>query len=100
MASQIYQKLCGENFEIRLLTILPSAHFSAPIECQIHATTLAQSPPPKYRALSYVWGDPNDRVEISLNDVSRQATVNLASALRYIRDKEEEVVLWADAICL
>jgi hypothetical protein len=28
------------------------------------------------------------------------ASINLASALQYIRDKEEEVVLWADAICI
>jgi hypothetical protein len=100
MASQIYQKLKAEDFEIRLLTILPSAELSAPINCQIHITTLAQSPPPKYRALSYVWGDPRNTLEISLNNVSVQVTINLASALQHIRDKEEKVVLWADAICI
>jgi hypothetical protein len=100
MASQIYQELKAEDFEIRLLTILPSADFSAPISCRIHVTALAQSPPPKYRALSYVWGDPRNTLEISLNGVSLQVTINLASALRHIRDKEEEVVLWADAICI
>jgi hypothetical protein len=100
MASQIYQELKAEDFEIRLLTILPSADFSAPINCRIHVTVLAQAPPPKYRALSYVWGDPGNTLEIFLNDVSFQVTVNLASALQHIRDKEEEVVLWADAICI
>jgi hypothetical protein len=100
MTSQIYQELKAEDFEIRLLTILPSADFSAPINCRVHVTTLAQAPPPKYRALSYVWGDLRNTLEIFLNGVSFQVTINLASALQHIRDKEEEVVLWADAICI
>jgi hypothetical protein len=70
MASRIYQELKAEDFEIRLLTILPSADFSAPINYRIHVTTLTESPPLKYRALSYVWGDPRNILEISLNGVS------------------------------
>jgi hypothetical protein len=100
MAPQIYQELSVDDLEIRLLTILPSADFVAPIKCRVHATVLAVTPSPKYKALSYVWGDPNNTLEISVNGAIRQVTTNLASALRYIRDTEEEVVLWADAICI
>jgi hypothetical protein len=100
MASQQYHKLIEEDFEIRLLTVLPSEDFLAPIECTFRTVALAQGPSPKYKALSYTWGDAHNTSEISLNGISRQVTVNLASALRHLRDTENETVLWADAICI
>lgn len=56
-------------------------------------------------ALSYTWGDHNKTAPIVIDDVEFQATVNLETALRYMRPKEgppagPRIRLWIDAICI
>lgn len=54
----------------------------------------------KYEALSYTWGDPNDRTQIYLDDQPFSVTVNLKSALRCLRLPDKDRVLWTDSICI
>lgn len=71
--------------------------------------------PPVYEALSYVWGDPDVTRGIAVSDEGRddaetkgqvgqegelQVTVNLYSALQYLRLKDRPRVLWVDAVCI
>jgi Heterokaryon incompatibility protein (HET) len=100
MTSLLYQELNNQRQDIRLLHIAPSLDFQALIECRLSTASLATVPPPKYKALSYVWGDPNVTSEIVVNGISWQVTTNLAAALRRIRSNTDSVVLWADAICI
>src|ERR1700761_9545358 len=103
--SQLYHPLDSKNKEVRLLRILPEAYSgipdkSSPVLCELFTTGLAGPTWPTYRALSYVWGDENEVTPILVNGIVIQVTTNLASALRHIRDKTTEVVLWADAVCI
>ena len=55
---------------------------------------------PVYEALSYTWGDPNDREEIQVNNQVMRVTKNLKAALLALRDADEERVMWVDAVCI
>lgn len=55
---------------------------------------------PGYIALSYVWGDANQRVPILLNGRSLSVTSNLYETLIYIRDVAAEAFLWVEALCI
>jgi hypothetical protein len=105
MKPSTYSPLSYSNREIRLVTIHLSSEKSAPIECTTITVSLDQAP--SYHALSYCWGDPSITVPIRLNGAEVQVTENLGVALRYfraalgeLRDKNQQVRLWIDAICI
>ena len=87
--------------EIRLLFIRPALCFGYPIICSLITLdyTAAES---QYEALSYVWGMSKGMYfrPITVNNKSYQITPNLDSALRHLRHRDRERVLWVDAICL
>lgn len=82
---------------MRLVTLLPG-DFSNDIRCTL--TTVSLIDEPFYEALSYVWGNPTNRCDINLQDVSFPVTINLESALRYLRYRDLPRILWIDAICI
>jgi hypothetical protein len=98
MASFVYETLDRDSQEIRLVTILPAARCSTPIECTIRKVSLKDAP--TYTALSYAWGDPGVTTPVLVNGVEFQVTTNLESAFRHIRDDVNPLVLWTDAICI
>ncbi|KAH8660892.1 heterokaryon incompatibility protein-domain-containing protein [Tricladium varicosporioides] len=56
-----------------------------------------------YVAMSYAWGDPNEKKEIILNGHSVQVTTNLESGLRHFRNMEyfrKGGKIWIDALCI
>ncbi|KAK0639450.1 Fructosamine kinase-domain-containing protein [Cercophora newfieldiana] len=53
-----------------------------------------------YTALSYVWGNPRNTTSCICGDRAARITVNLAEALRALRDPQVPLRLWADAICI
>lgn len=99
MAATIYTPLYKSLQQMRLLVLQPSADFAAPIECSLHISDhLAEDEP--YRAISYAWGDLTITKPILVNGIDIQITVNLESALHYIRDPSKPAVLWADVVCI
>lgn len=100
--SQIYRPLDPQSQQIRLLRIFPSSELEAPIYCSIFEADLKDDPPPIYRALSYAWGDPKLTAEINIEGNEAPTTIgpNLSLAIRYIRHDSDDVVLWADALCI
>jgi hypothetical protein len=62
--------------------------------------------PPVYKALSYVWGDASDRVNIvildeeNLNEHTVSITKSLYRALRRLRLGHCNAYIWADALCI
>ncbi|CAG5155743.1 uncharacterized protein ALTATR162_LOCUS3813 [Alternaria atra] len=56
--------------------------------------------PPKYNALSYVWGDDKDTSGITLDNDPFDVTRNLYAALRHLRDTGQTRNFWIDAICI
>jgi hypothetical protein len=95
---KLYQRLSKENLEIRILNLLPASDPCAPIECILQTVSLQDEV--KFRALSYVWGDPTVTTTILLNGEMFPVTINLGAALRRFRDPDNVVAIWADAICI
>ncbi|KAF5682982.1 heterokaryon incompatibility het-6 [Fusarium circinatum] len=105
-----YQPLNKDKREIRLLEILPITPDDK-VNCKLHTVLL--TPDLYYTCISYVWGDPNITEDIVVDGVTRQVTVNLATALRHLKqhwidierksDPELDTSkfrLWADALCI
>jgi hypothetical protein len=95
-----YNPVDSSHHEVRLVILAPASDFSADIHCSLRHVCLSSSEKPQYEALSYVWGDPNDTREIFLHGESFQVTTNLESALRHLRSRTGERVLWVDAIAI
>ncbi|KAI1415164.1 HET-domain-containing protein [Hypoxylon sp. FL1857] len=93
----VYTPLNGTGRQIRLVTICPGI-WSDIIECILHTTSLDDSP--RYEALSYVWGDANKKVPISLDGRTFEVTENLYYALRRLRSTSSTRSMWIDAICI
>lgn len=95
------------------LVRLKAGAWEEPLDCELR-TFNAESVPP-YIALSYVWGNLNNKVRLQLNCQDFNATENLYHALRRIRawdrtneaqdlklgvDTDNLLWIWADAICI
>ncbi|KAI0383435.1 HET-domain-containing protein [Hypomontagnella monticulosa] len=83
--------------QFRILTLLPGSG-EQPLECILEHGEIGESPP--YEAISYVWGDPENKVEIICNGKTLAITAGLEEALRHFRLRSEKKSLWADAICI
>ncbi|KAI0858993.1 heterokaryon incompatibility protein-domain-containing protein [Xylaria cubensis] len=82
---------------IRLLT-LKAGVWEDPIECELSVEHVDNLPP--FEALSYAWGDPEDRTPITVTGNMFRVTVNLATALRHLRYSDRPRSLWIDALCI
>lgn len=93
-----YQGLDTSQKQIRLIELQPGG-FLEPMRVSLSRTSLDDNP--KYDALSYLWGDPSVTAPITVeHDKHFQVTVNLEKALRDLRQEEQSVILWVDAICI
>src|SRR5690348_15138303 len=92
-----YSPLQRHLREIRLLVVLQGA-WSDDVFCRLENVPLDEQP--EYEAVSYVWGDFQDKRLIKLNEYSFPVTSNLESALRHLRRPSSERTLWVDAICI
>jgi len=83
--------------EIRLLHLHPSStdRITATLSVKDLASAVGT-----FACVSYVWGDPNKTVPIEVDEQQVQITTNLFDFLCHIRDPNETLTLWADAICI
>jgi hypothetical protein len=105
-SSELYADL-GPS-DIRLVEILPSPQFDAPLRLRI--TTVSLDNQPHYAALSYVWNPHDGTIDTSslpervvvVNHKHSQLTVgaNLGAAMRQLRLEDTVCTLWIDAICI
>lgn len=68
------------------------------IRCRVKQVFFSDRP--KYRALSYMWGDETVRIPIFLNGKRFTVAENLFRALGYLRLENFEGPFWIDAICI
>jgi heterokaryon incompatibility protein (HET) len=92
-----YTPLAVEKNDIRLLD-LHAGKFNDPIQCSLRHVFL--QPGVNFTALSYAWGDPNKRKNITINQCSMSVTINLYDALQHMRHITEPRSLWIDALCI
>lgn len=85
----IHPPLDAAKREIRLVRLPrpPAEHAQRPtgIIIALELRTVSLDDDPSYAALSYVWGDPADTVEIKINGYTSAVTRNLHGALRQFR---------------
>ncbi|CAG9977965.1 unnamed protein product [Clonostachys byssicola] len=92
-----YSALDADNSEIRLFEIAPGDGDDE-ICCSLSVVSLNNHP--RFEALSYVWGDPSIKKNVTVDGASHLVTVNLESALRDLRYPSNRRTIWADAICI
>ncbi|KAI1398800.1 HET-domain-containing protein [Hypoxylon fuscum] len=83
--------------QFRVLTLLPGSGEQL-LECVLEHGDIDKSP--SYEAISYVWGNPREKVEIVCNGKTLTITAGLGEVLRHFRSPLERRSLWADAICI
>lgn len=121
MSSYVYKPLVSGE-EIRLLYLQPG-RVDEDIEIGIFTARFQPKMRPRYDALSYVWGSMDNPRIIKVYDRSQKkkhrflsllqrgqsphenpstlaVTQNLESALRHLRETEENRIFWIDAICI
>ena len=97
-----YEPLDARESEVRLLTLLPGGT-SAKLRVSLSIVPFQVQSPPKFEALSYVWGsteNPDFFIVGETGDVTIGVTQNLAVALRHLRYRHQPRTLWFDAICV
>ena len=94
----IYSPLSTDSQEIRLLCVSPAQSWSCALVCTLRTVSLLDQP--NYKALSYVWGDKEDVLNIRLEDEEVSVTSHLAFALKRVRQSEDSLLIWVDALCI
>jgi hypothetical protein len=97
-----HHRLLSSPRSIRLLALLPSLEFQAPLETTLTEAGLddVSETEKSYEALSYVWGS-RFGTEPSQRDGKILLVIpNCESALRHLRLKDKTRILWVDAICI
>ncbi|KAL2133225.1 hypothetical protein VTI74DRAFT_2734 [Chaetomium olivicolor] len=88
--------------EIRIVTIQPGA-FDDPIICTLEHIKISDTKDESlaYEAVSYAWGDPIETRPIALdNHIWYPVTLNLFSALTYLRHRTTPLRFWIDSLCI
>jgi hypothetical protein len=100
MSPYRYKSLWSDH-NTRLLRLLPHQDKNAGIECELLEYSLQNSYGTHlYEALSYVWGNPNEKLPIVVDKHHFNVTINLHAALAHLRNHAFERILWIDAICI
>jgi Heterokaryon incompatibility protein (HET) len=92
-----YEPISKESRDIRLAKILPGKYTDT---LEIMLSNVSLNDDLNYTALSYTWGDSSNTCPITVNGHCVQVRVNLANAFLHIRKLDEDVVIWADALCI
>ncbi|KAK5745778.1 hypothetical protein LTR17_001280 [Elasticomyces elasticus] len=95
--NNIYAPIDTQAQEVRLLLLAPGGETDVPTGVLLHYTL---DDCPAYTALSYTWGDASLRIPITINGCLFLVTGNLYAALEKLRDPDEAVLLWIDAISI
>jgi hypothetical protein len=82
---------------IRLVKLAPGDR-GAPLQCSL--IQVDSDMPQQYEAMSYAWGDPDDRRDIACDGRRLPITRNLHEALWHFRHVNQPKYLWADAISI
>ena len=84
----------------RLLKLSPRTDVEGRMVCSLVEYGLQDGNRPAYKALSYTWGDTQERLPIMINGELAHITSNLHGALATLRRSGDERALWIDALCI
>ena len=96
-----YQYRCLDRArrEIRLLILEPGSGTDM-IRCTLEHAFIDTTPQPLYETISYVCGDPSNKLPIILCGHGVQAMATSEAALRRMRLRDQPRTLWIDSICI
>lgn len=101
----IYDGPLPSDDHIRLLELLPGNGYDQ-VECRLHVACLPRDKH-TYCALSYTWVlrskygfDDETKLQIKVNGVPTDVSLNLAAALNRLRYSDASRIVWADALCI
>jgi Heterokaryon incompatibility protein (HET) len=94
---EMYSYEALEGSDIRIATLKPGA---AADPISISLRHVGPQDEPKYKALSYTWGDPKDECSLQCGGAQLTVTKNLYSALVHLRDERNPRNFWIDAVCI
>ncbi|OSS44309.1 hypothetical protein B5807_11033 [Epicoccum nigrum] len=99
MRPYVYEPLDVSQVSFRLVRLVQGE--DSDIKCDLfHAAIYDAEDAIEYEALSYTWGS-NDKPHcIEINGRSLNVTKSLLEALQHLRQKNEDRILWIDAICI
>jgi hypothetical protein len=92
-----YNRLTRDR-TIRVLDLAPGT-WDEPVNCSLRTVHLDDDDP-RYEAISYAWGDPDDRKPVICNGCATTTTRSLVEALQRFRHARTTRTLWADALCI
>ncbi|KAH8693477.1 heterokaryon incompatibility protein-domain-containing protein [Phaeosphaeriaceae sp. PMI808] len=99
MTSFKYEPISLAGPAFRLLRLLKGD--DDPIQCQLFESKLASPEHVRdYAALSYTWGSTSRPCDIVINGSKAPVTKNAYLALRDLRYKEKDRILWIDVLCI
>ncbi|KAI3326824.1 ankyrin [Xylariaceae sp. AK1471] len=99
MESFTYDHIDLERPAFRLLRLLKGE--GRDVFCELFQAWLHQRESViSYEALSYTWGFPENTDSIVVNGRRLGVTMNLYLALQYLRFRDQDRILWVDAICI
>jgi ankyrin repeat protein len=85
---------------IRLVRLLKGRYYDD-IRCELFDAFLQDGEDIiPYEALSYTWGATNFLARITTDGDEMHVTKNLHTALKHLRSKDTDRILWVDAICI
>ncbi|KAI3325744.1 HET-domain-containing protein [Xylariaceae sp. AK1471] len=82
---------------IRLAHIHPGNE-NDPVQISLLITALDSVP--NFESVSYCWGNPQDKGQVTCDGTTLAITNSLLTGLVYFRYKDRPRVLWADALCI
>lgn len=82
------------------LALIHEGKWQDPITCSFEYESFEENSKVKqsYSALSYVWGNSKAKETIQIDGHEHKISVNLACAIRHLRDEKHLVLIWIDAI--
>ncbi|KAM0433297.1 hypothetical protein ACHAPT_004173 [Fusarium lateritium] len=92
-----YSPLDRHKSEIRLVRFVESPSDSSQLELQLRHASMNET---TFSALSYVWGDCSETIDITLNGQSFPVGPNLHSGLKQLRENGFRSWIWIDSICI
>lgn len=97
-----YFPLRNDKKEIRLLRILSRARCKGLPDDSLHCTLehVSRDSEVPYTALSYAWGNEDERCLIRVGGMLHYIGANLNAALRELQGEADDVILWIDQICI
>ncbi|KAF5578637.1 heterokaryon incompatibility (het-6OR allele) [Fusarium pseudoanthophilum] len=85
--------------EIRV-ALMHNGKWQDPISCVFKYTKIESHASQSYSALSYVWGSPRATETIQIDGHDHHISINLACAIRHLRDERKSILIWIDALCI